>query len=387
MSATSTRPLHALEIGMAWEQGGGAGGLDRAYRDICLGLPEAGVRVTGIVLGPGQPSAFEGGVVHRPGAPDEPLARRLFEIGRTVARVRREDAPDIIASHFSLYALPALLGLGDRPLVAHFHGPWAGESAAEGQSRLAVAAKRRLEAAVYRRAGRMIVLSKAFGELAVREYGVAPERVRVVPGQVAADRFDQVGTPADARAALGLPTDRPIVLSLRRLVRRMGLDRLIEALVEVRRSVPEILLCIGGRGPERAALERRVAELALERHVRFLGFVPEDDLPGLYRAADLVVLPSLLLEGFGLVAAEALAAGTPVLVTPTGGLPEVVAPLAPELVMASSEPRDLASAIGAALTGRLPLPDAGACRAYARERFDPAAANRRIAEIYREVLH
>ncbi len=83
-------------------------------------------------------------------------------------------------------------------------------------------------------------------------------------------------------------------------------------------------------GPHQGGLERQVTELGLAEQVRFLGFVPEDDLPDLYRASDLFLLCSREViehqegEGFGLVFLEAQACGTPVIGTRTGGIPDAV---------------------------------------------------------------
>ena len=105
----------------------------------------------------------------------------------------------------------------------------------------------------------------------------------------------------------------------------MGLENLVDAMVRVHAEVPDALCVVVGRGKLRDQLVARIARKNLQSHVQLLGFVPDEQLPFLYRAADLTVMPSLSLEGFGLSAVESLAAGTPVLVTPVGGLPEVVA--------------------------------------------------------------
>ena len=76
----------------------------------------------------------------------------------------------------------------------------------------------------------------------------------------------------------------------------------------------------------------------MANHVRMLGSSRDADLPLYYRAADLSVVPTVALEGFGLVAAESLAAGCPALVTPVGGLPSVVADLSPDLVLEDATP-------------------------------------------------
>jgi phosphatidylinositol alpha-1,6-mannosyltransferase len=92
----------------------------------------------------------------------------------------------------------------------------------------------------------------------------------------------------------------------------------------------KLVYLIAGKGPHRGELERQVAELGLSEQVRFLGFVPEDDLPDLYRASNLFLLCTREaterqeVEGFGLVFLEAQACGTPVVGTRTGGIPDAV---------------------------------------------------------------
>jgi glycosyltransferase involved in cell wall biosynthesis len=268
--------------------------------------------------------------------------------------------------------------------VVHFHGPWADES--EGQTRYARWAKALIERAVYRRGCRLIVLSRAFGRLLHERYGVAEEDIRVVPGAVDAERFKPGCSRAEARERLGWPRDRAIVLSVRRLVRRMGLEDLAEAMAQLRQQVPDALLIVVGRGPLEAELRRRIAERDLGNHIRLVGFMVEDDLPMAYRAADLSVVPTIAMEGFGLITIESLAAGTPVLVTPVDGLPEVVSGLSPHLVLPRPGPMALAESLSAALTGRLSLPDEASCQAYARDRFDWPVIAARVRDVYREAL-
>jgi glycosyltransferase involved in cell wall biosynthesis len=146
-----------------------------------------------------------------------------------------------------------------------------------------------------------------------------------------------------------------------------------------------VLLFVGGTGALRGALERRVAELGLEHAVTFLGYVKDEDLPLTYRAADLNVIPTIALEGFGLTAVEALAAGTASMVTPIGGLPEIVSPLSPHLVLASAEVADIARGLIDALSGRVTLPGDAACRAFAVERFSARQMAERVAAVYNEL--
>lgn len=83
---------------------------------------------------------------------------------------------------------------------------------------------------------------------------------------------------------------------------------------------------------------------------------------------------------------ESLAAGTPVLVTPVGGLPEAVSGLSPELVLRGTGADAIAEGLDGALSGTLKLPDAEACRRYARENFDNAVIARRVAQVYDEAI-
>jgi glycosyltransferase involved in cell wall biosynthesis len=172
-----------------------------------------------------------------------------------------------------------------------------------------------------------------------------------------------------------------VLLAVRRLVRRMGLDRLIEAMPVVRASVPGTILMVAGHGAEEAALKTLAHNIGVADHVRFLGFLPEADLPLAYRAADINVVPSRALEGFGLTAAEALAAGTPSVVAPVGGLPEVVAPLSHNLVFQSTTCAGIAAGLIAALRGG--APGEAACLQYARATFSAARVFADTARLYR----
>ena len=377
---------HLLEIGLLWSQRGPGGGVDRIYRDLVDSLPGAGFRVSGAVLGAGDVRTAAGSMVYGFSSPKALMVGRYLGARRLLSRLMRTEGIDLVAVHFALYAALALDHMRDRPLVMHFHGPWSSESAEEGSIPPVPAAKRYVEAMVYRRADRVIVLSEVFADLVVRDFQVPRDRVRLVPGHVDLEQFAPRHTREAARAILGWPADRPILLSVRRLQQRMGLDRLIAAMQIVVKAVPDVLLCIGGTGPLGSALSKQVAEAGLGQSIRFLGYIPEKDLPDAYRAADFNVVPSVALEGFGLVAAEALAAGTPSLVTPVGGLPEVVAPLSDALVFRSSAVKDLADGLIGALLGRGRFPDDVACRDYANKHFALTDATARVAAVYREVL-
>lgn len=368
--------MTSLQLGMGWfpEQ---PGGLNRMFYNLARALPSVGVGVRGLVA-----ADAHAGPVRAFASRTAPLAGRLRAARGAASRTPRVD---VVASHFALYTAPMLAALRDRPLVVHFHGPWAAEGVAEGAGGLAHAVKRAVERTVYRRADRFIVLSEAFRDVLANDYGVDPGRIRLVPGGVEADRFDTGLSPAQARTRLGWPADRPVVLAVRRLARRMGLEDLVEAADRARQSVPDVLVMIAGRGALEPELRAQIAARRLHDHVRLLGFVSDDDLPLAYRAADLSVVPTVALEGFGLIAAESLAAGTPALVTPVGGLPEVVRDLSPALVLPATGAQAVAEGITGALRGETPLPSARRCAAFARSRYDWPVIARATRAVYREV--
>jgi glycosyltransferase involved in cell wall biosynthesis len=386
-SFRASRTISALQVGGGWfpEE---AGGLNRFYYDLLHHLPEAGVQCRGLVAGLSdrwpelegvEVRAFESLVV--------PLRKRWAAEWKMACEEISHCDFDLIVSHFAPYAVPVYSKVSNkRPLVTHFQGPWARESREEGKSRLGCIAKGLIERLVYRRAHRLIVLSTPFKKLLTSEFGVNPDLVRVVPGGVDCDRFNISETRNEARARLDWPTDRPIVLAVRRLARRMGLENLIEAVEAVRREVPEMLLLIAGGGHERDRLREVIRTRGLDQSVRLLGFVPDDVLPLAYRAADLSVVPTVSLEGFGLVAAESLSAGTPVVATPVDGLVELLQPLSPDLLFQNSSPASIADGLIGALTGAIKLPDADRCSSYARRRFGWNVIAAAVADVYREVV-
>jgi glycosyltransferase involved in cell wall biosynthesis len=376
--------LRTLQLGMN-AFGEHPGGLSRVYWELMRHLPDVNVECSGLVAGDRPVYALNGAQMRAFAPADAPLWRRWRGVRREMAAVNADFHPQLVVSHFALYTYPVIRRI-TVPLVVHFHGPWADEDAVETGGGTARIIKQAIEKAVYRRAQRLICLSQAFAALLVERYGVDCERVRIVPGGVDARRFEEVPDRRAARERLSWPPDRPIVLAVRRLVRRMGLEDLIEAMAEVRRRVPDVLLLIGGLGPLQGELTARIEQSGLGDHVRLLGFIADEALPLAYRAADITVAPTVALEGFGLIVAESLAAGTPTLVTPLGGLPEVVRDLSADLVLPSTGPSALAEGISAALRGELLLPDFEACQAFARKRYDWPNIAMQVRTVYEDAL-
>ena len=374
--------MRALQIGMTASARGG-GGLDRYYFGLLRALAARGDEPRGLVVGDAAEVAAQGVSGIECFAREGVTMLARWRALRSAVD-RRLPGCDLVVSHFAPYALPVLDRIRSRPCVVHFHGSWARESEAEGAGRLSCAAKATLERLVYRGGARFIVLTRAVADALQRDFKIPDDVIRVVPGGVDLTTFTVGETHAQARSALGLPLDRPVLVTARRLVRAKGIEPLIDAIAIVRETIPDVLLVVAGTGPLADTLRENVRARSLEHNVRFAGFVSDLDLQRLYRGADLSVVPSVAMEGFGLVVIEALACGTPVMVTPVAGLPETVRDLNPELIFRSVAPRDIAAGIAAALGGALALPSADACRAYA-ERFDWPNVAERVRAVYEEV--
>lgn len=382
-SALPARNLLSLQIGISCDTQG-AGGSGRIFSDLVRYLPEHGIDVIGAVHRPSDIVDRTAGKIRSFAPGDGDSIQRLLSARSTIKSLIEQSDPDLIVSHFAFYTIPVLEELRRRKLVVHFHGPWAAESAQEGGRRFVSAVKAQIEHAVYSKALTVIVLSRAFADLIQSSYKIPASRIRIIPGAVDIARFAVPLSRAEARHQLGWPTDRRILLTVRRLVSRMGLENLIAAVSQLVPRYPDLLLYVAGKGRLRADLDAQAVAAGLAEHVRFLGYVPEDQLPLAYRAADYNVVPTLSLEGFGMVAIEALAAGTPSLVTPVGGLPETVSDLSADMIFASSSPEDLASGLSGVLSGSVQLPTSEECQAYARARFGVERMVSEVADVYRE---
>jgi glycosyltransferase involved in cell wall biosynthesis len=293
---------------------------------------------------------------------------------------------DLVASHFALHTFPVLDLVGHRPLVIHFHGPWALESQAEGSGAIATYAKKQLEQITYRRANRLIVLSEAFRQILHHEYRVPLERIHVVPGGINVEEFKLDLSPTAARDQLGWPQTRPILLTVRRLVQRMGLENLITAMGQVRHHYPDLLLLIVGKGPLTAALQAQIEQSGLTEQIRLLGYVSDQKLKVAYRAANFSVLPTIALEGFGLTVIESLAAGTPVLGTPVGGIPEILRPFCKDLLFEGHTPEQLTQGLLEVLSGKRQLPSSTDCQAYVERHYNWQDIAQQIKGVYQAAL-
>lgn len=364
------------------------GGLDRYQHQVCNEHSKLGVEVTTWLQSRHKEIHGQayGICVYA-----NPAESRRIKFGklRRLANEYFHDRGIIFVSHHASVSAGLLRNLFGVPHVVHFHGPWAEEAAIEGTAGWKTFLQARDERKVYHAADRIITLSEAFKRLVVERYGALEERVHVIPGGIDTTAAIPNCSRTEAREEMGWPRSRPIVLCVRRLVRRVGVDVLVEAvgkLVRECKAGTDLLVLIGGTGPLKEELAQRIQYLGIEKNVRLLGFVPEPILSTAYRAADLSIVPTQLLEGFGLVTLESLAVGTPVLVTPVGSLPEIVSDLSLNLLLPGKGVDSICSGLRAFVKGTIKLPSEIACREYVRNRYSWSIIAPRVLEIYKNAL-
>jgi len=177
--------------------------------------------------------------------------------------------------------------------------------------------------------------------------GVPADRIRVVPSGIDLEPFQAPCDRAALRARLGIDVGTFLVLNVAALAPHKSQETLLEAAALLRGRVAGLRVWIAGEGPERRALEARLAGTGAGGAVRLLGF--REDVADLLRAADLFCISSWL-EGLGTSILDAMAAGLPVVATRVGGIPEVVADGETGLLVEPRSPALLAEAI-ASLAG------------------------------------
>lgn len=266
--------------------------------------------------------------VHRPRAQYiyEDVERANRALATTAIRVAKEEGPfDLLHVHDWLpsWAAFAVQDLHGTPLVATIHATERGRYRGELYDHLSAAIDS-AELELCQRADHIITCSSAMKREVGHYFAVEPGRISVIPNGIDGSRFDLLRGQdlADFRARFALPHEK-IVFNVGRLVYEKGVDLLLEAVPTVLPAAPQTQFVIGGQGPLWQTLQQRLAELGIESHVTLTGFLSDDDRDRLYVVADCCVFPSRY-EPFGIVALEAMAAGTPVIVANVGGLGTVV---------------------------------------------------------------
>lgn len=275
--------------------------------------------------------------------PTYPLAT-LLNLSSLVHELHKKYVFDVAYIN-NMFQAAAFLKAGfDIPIVYVFHASAHREVYIDLQygryGRFSWAAKlanvivRKLEKRVLDGVKSIIVRSEFMHKEIIELYGDSNEhKIRCIPLGIDMDRFVFVGNSSNAREALEFSGHDPVLLTVRRLVARTGVDNLILSMKHVVKKFPTALLLVGGKGYLEDMLLSMVRSENLEKNIIMLGFIPENKLAKYYQAADLFILPTLMYEGFGLSTLEAFSCGTPVIATPVGANPEVLQPLNPAFIL------------------------------------------------------
>jgi glycosyltransferase involved in cell wall biosynthesis len=178
--------------------------------------------------------------------------------------------------------------------------------------------------AVLKEADKIIVVSNATMRY-VLSLGADPEKIELLYNGVDLERFKPLTGVKDAvREKLGISKNAVVVVTVRRLVYKNGVDTLIDSAKIAIKKNPRLVFLVVGEGPDFAEVKARIEQLGIRSNFRLTGFVSDEDLPLYYNAADFFVLPSKSGEGLPLVVLEAMACGLPVVATKVGGVSEVM---------------------------------------------------------------
>jgi glycogen(starch) synthase len=235
------------------------------------------------------------------------------------------DGFDLVHAHDWLvaFAACALKRIHKIPLISTFHATERGR----GRGCLSSPLSESIDGTEWRLAHeswRVICASRFMAQEVVNYFNVPPDKIDIIPNGVSTERFDRwEGVDlSDFRARFAAPQER-IVLYVGRIVHEKGLHLLVEAGPRVLARFPQAKFVVAGKGRMLESLRARAEELGVGVKFHFTGFIPDQDRDRLYKVADCAVFPSLY-EPFGIVALEAMAAKTPVVVSSVGGLAEVV---------------------------------------------------------------
>lgn len=348
-----------------------SGGVERVIMNLALCQRDSGNKV--IVMTKGLPGLAEFEIIDR----IEVYRYRHFArptIGNYIStwsgtigclkKIIKKNKPDIIHGHLTLSSQGAVSLARKKgvPFVSSFYGPWDLEYLEESRSllktsgvltsahlRFLMAVQRRMQQKLLESSKSIIVLSDHSKSHVLRFSENLSKKIVKIPGGVEAKRFYPETGSGDLRKRWNIPNSTPLILTIRRLVHRMGVDVLLEAFCRLLKKRNGAVLVIGGKGPLESDLKKKALELGIEAQVHFAGYIPEGQLADAYREADVFILPTVAEENFGLPILEAAACGTPVLGTAIGSIPEVLGQINKDLLIEKANPEAIASKLDFAI--------------------------------------
>jgi glycosyltransferase involved in cell wall biosynthesis len=164
-------------------------------------------------------------------------------------------------------------------------------------------------------ADRILAVSGYTRDRLLKEQNLNPDKISLLPCTFDTSRFQIAPKPQHLLSRYQLTAEQPIILTVGRLDssdRYKGYDKILQALPEIRRQIPNVHYILVGQGSDRPRIEQLIAQLNLQHCVTLAGFIPDEEMCDHYNLCDVFAMPSKG-EGFGIVYLEALASGKPIL--------------------------------------------------------------------------
>lgn len=334
------------------------GGLSQHVYELSRAMAEEGMNVEVITTATSSPSTeiVDGVIVHRvkpyPGRQlsfitwVQQLNLALMEKG--VSLINRTGGFDIVHAHdwLAAYAGRGLKHIYHLPLIATIHATEHGRNGGlftEEQRYIG-----EVEWQLIYESWKTICCSRFMEDELVAVFQTPRDKIEIIPNGVRPESF-QISRPDPTVRDRFAPHGEKIIFYVGRLVQEKGVQVLLNALPLVREQFPDVRLVIAGTGPYEEELQRQSAIRGLDPHVVFGGYIDDYTRNQLYHWSSVAVFPSLY-EPFGIVALEAMAAGTPVVVGDVGGFQETVTHGENGLKAVPGDPASLARQIGTLLS-------------------------------------
>lgn len=269
--------------------------------------------------------------------------KNIFDILNSIShllpklmKLQRTQKIDLINLHHPLFFPLLKLVFRKIPFIYTFHSPWHLEYLTRQSPKESTSTDKRnlyerlrfyLEHVALRHSVKVTTLSNYMADLVKSIHKVPHDKIVVTGGSVDLDKFKPAEDKGNERRSLNIPLNKRVIFTARSLIWRTGVDLLIDAMAILKDKLPPTempLLFIAGYGYMVNELKEKINDLKLGEFVKLLGVIKDAQLVRYYQAADLVVIPSRDLEGFGLVVIEALSCGCPVMATPQGGMIEII---------------------------------------------------------------
>lgn len=196
-----------------------------------------------------------------------------------------------------------------------------------------------------RKSSRIVAVSDNVGRVLIKRYQIDPEKIIVINYGIDLDRFSpSEETRKATRQKLGIQEGERIILFLSLISKQKGADIILKALNALKHE-PNLRLIIAGDGEYLNETKLLTKSLDLESKVLFPGFIENEIAGNYYNAADIFVFPTLRFESFGIVLAEAMACGKPVIASDIGSIPNVIDQGINGILVQPGNPNDLARQI------------------------------------------